>query len=295
MASLRDTFVPNVPLEQTSALFLMRELANIQREIALEPLPGDRIAGGSDVLPKTLAEKLGKRVIYNAQVQRIDQTGSVVRVLFSRNDRIASFGRNDSVETISAGRVVSTLPSTVLRDIKFYPDVSAGKRRALEELRLASVTRIWVGTSKRVWEEKNEAGDVENDGAMGKIRFEAAQQDGEGAMLGVYTTGAEARRLAKRNELERIAELMTLAERAHPGFEKFFTIGTSKCWDEDPLQKGAYAEFSPGQITTLVPELARVEGRVHFAGDQLSHRPGFMHGALASARRVVKEIVERDK
>jgi len=70
---------------------------------------------------------------------------------------------------------------------------------------------------------------------------------------------------------------------------------TSKSWDEDPLQKGAYAEFSPGQITTLVPELARVEGRVHFAGDQLSHRPGFMHGALASARRVVKEIVERDR
>lgn len=292
MASLRDTFVPNVPLEQTSALFLMRELADIQREMGFEPLLGDRILGGSDVLPKTLAKKLGNRVIYQSQVRRIDQTGPVVRVMYSRNDRTASFGRNDSVETISAGRVVSTLPSTVLRDITFFPALSGGKQRALEELRMVNVTRVWLGTIKRFWEEKNEAGDVENDGPMGKIRHETAQQDGEFGVLGVYTTGAEARRLAKRNELERIADMLALAERAHPGFEKHFTAGKSWCWDEDPLQKGAYAEFSPGQITSLVPELARVEGRLHFAGDQLSHRPGFMHGALASARRVVKEIVE---
>jgi monoamine oxidase len=29
---------------------------------------------------------------------------------------------------------------------------------------------------------------------------------------------------------------------------------------------------------------------VHFAGDGTSHRPGFMHGAVASAKRVVAEI-----
>ncbi len=295
MASLRDTFVPNVPLEQTSALSLMRELANIHREIAFEPLPGDRILGGSDVLPKTLAEKLGKRVIYRARVVQIDQSGPAVKVTFMHTDIPAGFMSNDSVGTISAGRVVSTLPSTVLRDVKFVPDLSAGKQRALQELRMVNVTRIWVGTTKRVWVGKNEAGEVENDGAMGKVRHETEHQDGEVGVLGVYTTGAEARRLAKRNELERVAEMIALAERAHPGFKEHFTIGKTKCWDEDPLQKGAYAEFSPGQISTLVPELARVEGRVHFAGDQLSHRPGFMHGALASARRVVKEIVEGDK
>jgi len=29
---------------------------------------------------------------------------------------------------------------------------------------------------------------------------------------------------------------------------------------------------------------------LHFAGDHGSHRPGFMHGALASAQRAVAEI-----
>ena len=32
------------------------------------------------------------------------------------------------------------------------------------------------------------------------------------------------------------------------------------------------------------------EGRVHVAGDHTSHMPGWMHGALASAKRVVTEV-----
>lgn len=66
----------------------------------------------------------------------------------------------------------------------------------------------------------------------------------------------------------------------------------TKCWDEDPFARGAYAWFRPGQMAELGRMLASVEGRVHFAGDHTSHRPGWMHGALASSKRVVKEVLE---
>jgi monoamine oxidase len=45
-----------------------------------------------------------------------------------------------------------------------------------------------------------------------------------------------------------------------------------------------------GQLTELAPAAAAAEGAIHFAGCGLSFRPGFMHGALASAHRVVDEI-----
>jgi monoamine oxidase len=60
--------------------------------------------------------------------------------------------------------------------------------------------------------------------------------------------------------------------------------------DTDPFQRGAYSFFKPGQLIGLAPHLATREGRLRFAGDHTSHRPGFMHGALASARRVADEI-----
>lgn len=36
------------------------------------------------------------------------------------------------------------------------------------------------------------------------------------------------------------------------------------------------------------------EGVAHFAGDGTSYRPGFMQGAITSAKRVLREIDEAD-
>jgi len=83
-------------------------------------------------------------------------------------------------------------------------------------------------------------------------------------------------------------------EAAEPGTRRSLIAFASKCWSSDPFQGGAYAYFKVGQMTTLPSVLARPEGRLHFAGDHTSHRPGFMHGALAAAERVVEEIVLAD-
>jgi len=79
------------------------------------------------------------------------------------------------------------------------------------------------------------------------------------------------------------------------GYQAPTQDGASKCWDEDPFARGVYAYFKPGQIMELGPAIASGEGRVHFAGDHTSCRPGFMHGAVSSARRVVREILAADK
>ena len=48
--------------------------------------------------------------------------------------------------------------------------------------------------------------------------------------------------------------------------------------------------FGPGEMKTVVPVAPAPEGRLHFAGCHTSHRPSFMHGAIASANRVLSEI-----
>jgi monoamine oxidase len=79
-------------------------------------------------------------------------------------------------------------------------------------------------------------------------------------------------------------------EVAHPGLAAQIVGATVHCWDRSPFAKGAYAVFGPGEMKDIVPVAPMAEGRLHFAGCHTSYRPGFMHGAIASARRVVNEI-----
>jgi monoamine oxidase len=81
--------------------------------------------------------------------------------------------------------------------------------------------------------------------------------------------------------------------RVMPGLQDVYETGMSKCWDDDEWARGAFAFCLPGQATTLTPAVARVEGRIHFAGEHTSALTGWMQGALESGLRAAREVNER--
>jgi monoamine oxidase len=282
IAGLGEAFVGE-RIDQVSGAFMLREMAAFFRDLSLGRR-GGRIAGGSDRFPAALAGKLGDRVVYGAEVKRIEHDARSVRVSFVRR------GRLDRVE---ADRVVCALPYTVLRRVAIAPSFSAQKTRAIHELPAVSVTRVFAEVGARFWLERGEAGDVDTDLPIGTLRDETQLQDGpRGAVLGAYLSGDAARASCAHEEGARVRAFVDAADEAMPGVRDRLRAGASKCWDEDPFARGAYAWFRPGQMTSFGCALWSPEGRVHFAGDHLSHRPGFMHGAVASARRVVAEVLE---
>ena len=187
--------------------------------------------------------------------------------------------------------MVFTISPSVLRGLTTEPALSREKLQALEQLTLESITRVWLQTDERFWIARGESGRVDTGSPIGPIRDESEGMPGASGILGVYTKRAEARRLAAMGERERVQAVLGLMQAAQPGVKEHFVSAASKCWDTDPWQLGAYAYFKVGQLTALGPHLSTAEGRLHFAGDHTSYRPGFMHGALASARRVVAEVV----
>jgi monoamine oxidase len=266
-------------LEGMSGLWLVHSWAQILREIALGP--SQRIAGGTDRLPGELARRLGERIVYGARAVAVTQGETSVSV---------SFERNGERTTQTAERVVFAIPPTLLRALSITPALSAEKMKALEALPLESVTRIWLETDRRFWAERGEAGRVDTDLAIGPVRDESEGYPGAAGMLGFYATRAESRRLAELSEEQRIQTALEYAAKGHPGLREHFLTGASLSWDKQPFQRGAYAYFKRGQVRALAPYLGSREGRCHFCGDHTSQRPGFMHGALASALRVVAEI-----
>jgi monoamine oxidase len=68
-----------------------------------------------------------------------------------------------------------------------------------------------------------------------------------------------------------------------------FEGGTSVVWDEEPWSLGAGAYYAPGEMTTMFPHVASVEGRVHFAGEHTSEL-FVMEGAAQSGVRAAREV-----
>jgi len=113
-------------------------------------------------------------------------------------------------------------------------------------------------------------------------------------ILESYMGGPMARQAAAIPEAQRVAWVMKIVEKAYPNLRKHFEVGTTKCWDLDQWARGGYAWYKPGQMTSLLPHVARVEGRIHFAGEHASSLFGWMQGALESGNRVAQEINDAD-
>ena len=71
--------------------------------------------------------------------------------------------------------------------------------------------------------------------------------------------------------------------------------GYTKCWKEDPWAMGAHSIGTRNQMTSLLPHLMKLEGRIYFAGQHASAYHGWMQGAIESGNRAAKEINRIEK
>jgi monoamine oxidase len=70
-----------------------------------------------------------------------------------------------------------------------------------------------------------------------------------------------------------------------------FERGVAWRWALERWSRGAFAVFRPGQMASMMPEIPRPEGRVHFAGEHTSAWMGWMEGALESGERAAREVM----
>ena len=285
-----NAMVPlGVGLDTVSALAVLRELAAIEREIAAAASRapgarrGNRILGGSDQLPRALAARLGDRVALSTAVARVEHgpDGATVIAVTPRG-----------TIRVDAAAVVLTMPFAVLREIGIAPVWSARKARAIAALDMSPVTRVWLECDAPFWTADGLSGRAETDLASGTIRPDTdAPTAAAGAVLGVYAWQDRARHLAARAPADRVATLRDDCERVFPGARRHAIGGTSIAWEREPFARGGYAWFKPGQLTEAFGAAIAPEGVFHFAGDGASTRPGWMRGAIASAHRVLDELL----
>ncbi len=263
--------------DKTSALNLLREA--IPRALEKQAYV---IRGGSDTFPRAFDSKLRDKIQYAAVVKRIEQDEQEVRVFYER-------GGEQSI--VRGERVICAIPFAVLKTIEIQ-GLSREKQRAIVQLANTSVVRVFLQTRDRFWLQEGLSGAATTDLPLMTAFDKAFYLPGPRGVLEVYAAGERARRLAAMPASERLAFTVSQVEKIHPAIREFYDGGSSVCWDDEEFSRGAYAWFRPGEMSDLMPHIAKPEGRIHFAGDHTSQFPGWMHGALQSGNRAAREVNE---
>lgn len=240
--------------------------------------PGEwqKIRGGNDQLPHTFANKLGRGIVYDAPVVRIENEPSRV---------VVKFHEKGTTRSISGDVVICAIPFTMLSKIEIEPAFSAAKLDSIHNLEYDSASRAFIETKRRFWREQQLNGYAFGDDAA-EVWESTFEQSGTHGIVQNYLRGGYALDLMKKTEPDRVRTTTEKLAKLFPELQTNFVKGITKCWNEDPWVLGAWAH--PGQNTLEVG--GRPEGRIFFAGEHLSENASWMQGALQSGLRVVKEV-----
>jgi monoamine oxidase len=240
-----------------------------------------RIPGGNDRLATAIARKLRGRVLMQAIVRRIAQTGTGVTV--SIED-----GKGERAE-LSAQYVVSTLPASTLRDVVFEPGLPPAQRAAISHLAYGSATRLLLQFDSRFWKKRGRPIAFGTDLPIGAVWDGNEQQQRSPGILSFLAGGQASGELQHvlRTEGDQgvVDRIRWLGDPARPIASK------AVVWEDDPWARGGYAYFDPAFDPLWRDWLARPAGRVVFAGEHTSIRwQGYMNGAVETGRRAAAEI-----
>ncbi len=261
-----------------SALFVLRQFAMLRRSTQRY-----KIAGGMDLLPRAMASALGDVVRYNAAVTRVTREPSAGFSVEYRTD--------NRVERLAASRVIFTIPFTTMRNIEIRPRLSRSKEQAIAQLSYYAGTRVLLQARSRFWRSADLSGSARTDRATEVWDSTFDQVTSRRGILGASFGGEVGRTVLDMTPQDSLKFGLGLVADAFPAIRSEFEKGFVQRWALDPWSLGAFPVFKPGEMSTLMPAIARPENGIHFAGEHTSSWTGWMEGALQSGERAAREVL----
>ena len=243
-----------------------------------------RVKGGMDRLPTAMAVELAGAVTVGASVEAIRQDDEGVSVTYRRDGAVCS---------LRARYAVLAIPPPALRRVDFDPPFERFRQNTVAGLEMGRITKILVQVRRRFWEDHGVSGRAFTDGMLMAMYETTAGQQGDRAVLTVYTADRTADALAAMSDAERHAICLAELERLYPGCSADVERTVTVAWNVAPPIGGAYSHFRPGDVTRFGPRLAEPIGRLHLAGEHTDQWQATMNGSLSSGVRAASEILNR--
>lgn len=240
----------------------------------------NKIIGGNDLLPTRMAEELSGLIQYGTKVLDLRQDESGVEVTVSRNGERT---------TLSADRMICGFPLTIVKKMGFVKSLSPAKQKAINEMSYWDLSRTVMQVDERYWKKEGYNGFAATDlpSEIWDPNYEVESQRG---LIAAYLKNDDSQKIADWSADERLNYSAKHVNDVFPGLDDHLEGGVTKCWKEDPWALGAHSIGTRGQMTGVLPELIKPEGRIHFAGEHASAYHGWIQGAIESGNRCAKEV-----
>jgi len=254
--------------------------------LKLETGLNHRVADGYDRLPAYIGRDLTVQFGFIVQTIEWGARGVTVRATDDRE--------------IAAHTAVCTLPVGVLKSgaVRFLPDLSESKRRALQHLEMGPVLKVLLHFEARFWP-KRLATLACGTGPITLYWPVFYGQEDAPAVLTAYCTGPRAAALARMSEGEAVAIILADLRRHFPKAHPKLNAHRRLDWAADPLACGGYTFLLPGGAGARARLAAPDTGALFWAGAETATTAiaAAVQGAFTSGLRAAAEVrafLERD-
>jgi monoamine oxidase len=245
------------------------------------------VRGGNDLVIDALRARLGlDQVQLGSELVSIRRTAAGAYALGIR--------QGSTTQSITADRVVLTLPFTMLRTVDCSrAGFSAVKTRAIRELGMGTNTKLNVGFSARHWVGLGCTGDTASDTGYQNTWEVSRGQPGTAGILVDYTGGRIGDAMGAGTPQQRATKFLSQLEPVLPGISAKHNGRVARFhWASHPWSRGSYSCYRVGQYTAFGGAESEVEGACHFAGEHTTQDyQGYLNGAVVTGARAASEVV----
>jgi len=246
--------------------------------------------GGMGKIGEGFARQVGKLITYNAKVTKLMQDKSGVSITY------LDMAKGNAPTTATADFCVCTIPLTVLSQIE--TNLTEKKQKAIRAVPYSNSVKIGLEMRRRFWEEDAHiyGGHSFTSQEISLVSYPNFNffQDGPAVLLGAYSNGPAAYRLAGMTPEERIEAALAQGSVFHPeSYRKEFVTGASVAWSRVPWILGCCARWNEDTRQEHFQELVALEDRVVLAGEHASYIGCWMEGSLLSSLDAITRLHKR--
>ena len=259
------------------------------------------VVDGNDRIVEGLSRRLQKRLELGLKLVRVLQTaGGRIELTFSQGAATKRF-------TFDAA--VLALPFSTLREVELDQSLAlpGWKVNAIQSLGYGTNAKMMIGFDGRPWVSLGASGESYSDLPNHQLTWETNPSKA-GANRGVLTDYSSGLRGADLNPSDPQGEASlflgdldqvfpgALASARRDAQGKFLVH--LEHWPSNPLTKGSYTCYLPGQFTSIAGNEGKPVGNLYFAGEHANSFydwQGFMEGAALSGIDAARAILQSIK
>lgn len=240
-----------------------------------------RFAGGSQLIPLRLADRLGDAVALNAPVRRIAQTGGQVVVTGDRGQ-------------VTAARAIVAVPPPPAAAIEWDPLLPPVRAQLLQRMPMGALMKVDAVYPTPFWRSAGLSGMSVQDTGPVRVSFDNSPPDAAVGVLMAFIGGATWRDWGNRPAGERRDAVLTAFATAFGPQALSPTEYVEHDWTRERWSLGGpVAIAGVGTVLGDGPAIRAPHGLVHWAGTETAtYWSGYMDGAVSAGRRAAAEVLQ---